>query len=95
MDDKEISNKYPKGRMLMDGLGDKWAYNMRMCTGILRKKKLNELPPDLPPFEKQISSIIKKLKTPGYDKSCKYSSNVGVKDVSKSKQSIDANLGLY
>ena len=80
--------------MLMDGLGDKWAYNMQMCTGILRKKKLNELPPDLPPFEKQISNIIKKLKTPGYDKPCKPDGR-SVKDVSKSKQSINANLGLY
>ena len=94
MDDKEISNKYPKGRMLMDGLGDKWAYNMQMCTGILRKKKLNELPPDLPPFEKQISSIIKKLKTPGYDKPCKPAGR-SVINVFKSNQSINANLGLY
>ena len=27
----------------MDGLGDNWVYNMRMCTGVLRKKKISEL----------------------------------------------------
>ena len=94
VDDEEISNKYPKGRLLMDGLGDNWVYNMRMCTGILRKKQLNELPPDLPPFEEQLLDIIKKLKTPGYDKPCKPAGR-SVINVFKSNQSINANLGLY
>ena len=78
----------------MDGLGDNWVYNMRMCTGVLRKKKISELPPGLPPFEEQILNIIKKLKTPGYDKACKPDGR-SVKNVSKSSQSINAYLGLY